>query len=285
MRYRFIDMHKKTWPIRLMCKVLEVSAGGYYGWRTRPESARSRSNRELDSQIRVVYSEHKQRYGAPRIADELKDRGLRCSENRVARRMQKLGLQGIQAKKFKRTTDSNHDKPVAPDLVQQDFTAAAANQKWVSDVTYVWTDEGWLYLAVVMDLYSRAIVGWSMDKRMTQQLVMDALTMALFRRGFPKGVIIHSDRGSQYCSKAYQRLIKVMGLRCSMGRRANCYDNAAMESFFHSLKVELIHRERYATRQAAKAATFEYIEVYYNRKRKHSAIGHQIPMMFEQESA
>jgi transposase InsO family protein len=268
-----------------MCKVLEVSAGGYYGWRTRPESARSRSNRELDSQIRVVYCEHKQRYGAPRIADELKDRGLRCSENRVARRMQKLGLQGIQAKKFKRTTDSNHDKPVASDLVQQDFTAAAANQKWVSDVTYVWTDEGWLYLAVVMDLYSRAIVGWSMDKRMTQQLVMDALTMALFRRGFPKGVIIHSDRGSQYCSKAYQRLIKVMGLRCSMGRRANCYDNAAMESFFHSLKVELIHRERYATRQAAKAATFEYIEVYYNRKRKHSAIGHQIPMLFEQESA
>ena len=136
-----------------------------------------------------------------------------------------------------------------------------------------------------MDLYSRAIVGWSMDKRMTQRLVMDALTMALFRRGFPKGVIIHSDRGSQYCSKAYQRLIKVMGLRRSMGRRANCYDNAAMESFFHSLKVELIHRERYATRQAAKAANFEYIEVYYNRKRKHSAIGHQIPMMFEQESA
>jgi transposase InsO family protein len=268
-----------------MCKVLEVSAGGYYGWRTRPESARSRSNRELDSQIRIVYCEHKQRYGAPRIADELKDRGLHCSENRVARRMQKLGLQGIQAKKFKRTTDSNHDKPVAPDLVQQDFTAAAANQKWVSDVTYVWTDEGWLYLAVVMDLYSRAIVGWSMDKRMTQQLVCDALTMALFRRGFPKGVIIHSDRGSQYCSKAYQRLIKVMGLRCSMGRRANCYDNAAMESFFHSLKVELIHRERYATRQAAKAATFEYLEVYYNRKRKHSAIGHQIPMLFEQESA
>ena len=232
-----------------------------------------------------MYSEHKQRYGAPRIADELKDRGIHCSENRVARRMQKLGIKAVQAKKFKRTTDSDHDKPVAPDLINQDFTAMAANQKWVSDITYLWTDEGWLYLTVVMDLYSRAIVGWSMDKRMTQQLISDALTMALFRRGFPKGVIIHSDRGSQYCSKAYQRLIKVMRLRCSMGRRANCYDNAAMESFFHSLKVELIHRERYVTRQAAKGATFEYIEVYYNRKRKHSAIGHKIPMLFEQQSA
>lgn len=285
MRYAFIEDHKQSWPIRLMCEVLDVSPSGYYDWRTRPEGTRCRSNRALDGEIRLVYSEHKQRYGAPRITDELKDRGIRCSENRVARRMQKLGIKAVQAKKYKRTTDSDHDKPVAPDLINQDFTAMAANQKWVSDITYLWTDEGWLYLAVVMDLYSRAIVGWSMDKRMTQQLVSDALTMALFRRGFPKGVIIHSDRGSQYCSRAYQRLIKVMRLRCSMGRRANCYDNAAMESFFHSLKVELIHRERYATRQAAKGATFEYIEVYYNRKRKHSAIGHKIPMLFEQQNA
>ncbi len=285
MRYRFIDTNKKTWPINLMCQVLDVSSSGYYGWRERPESSQSRSNRVLDTQISLVYREHKQRYGVPRIADELNDRGIRCSENRVSRRMRKLGLKGIQAKKFKRTTDSNHDRPVAPDLIEQDFTAAAPNQKWVSDLTYVWTDEGWLYLAVIMDLYSRAIIGWSMGKRMTQQLMSDTLTMALFRRGFPKGVIIHSDRGSQYCSKVYQRLIKVMGLRCSMGRRATCYDNAAMESFFHSLKVEMIHRERYPTRQVAKGAIFEYIEVYYNRKRKHSAIGHQIPMLFEQKSA
>ena len=285
MRYRFIDTHKRTWPIRLMCQVLNVSSSGYYNWRGRPESARAMSNRALDSEIRQVYGEHKQRYGVPRITDELKDRGFHCSENRVARRMTKLGLKGIQAKKFKRTTDSNHDKPVAPDLIEQDFTAASPNQKWVSDLTYVWTDEGWLYLAVIMDLYSRAIIGWSMGKRMTQQLMCDALTMALFRRRFPKGVIIHSDRGSQYCSKAYQKLIKVMGLRCSMGRRATCYDNAAMESFFHTLKVELIHRERYTSRQVAKGAIFEYIETYYNRKRKHSAIGHKIPMLFEQKSA
>jgi len=195
--------------------------------------------------------------------------------------MQQLGLRAIQAKKFKVTTDSNHTKPVAPDLVEQDFTAHRANEKWVSDITYVWTDEGWLYLAVVMDLYSRAVVGWSMQRRMTQQLVVDALTMALFRRGFPSGTIIHSDRGSQYCSAAYQRLIKTVGLRCSMGRRANCYDNAAMESFFHTLKVEHVHRQRYRTREEARVQIFEYIEVYYNRKRKHSAIGHQIPLLME----
>ncbi|MGY8795222.1 MAG: IS3 family transposase [Woeseiales bacterium] len=170
---------------------------------------------------------------------------------------------------------------MAPDLIEQDFHAEAANQKWTSDITYVWTDEGWLYLAVVMDLYSRAIVGWSMNRRMTQKLVCNALTMALFRRHFPKGTIIHSDRGSQYCSKRYQRLIKNNGLRCSMGRRTNCYDNAAMESFFHTLKVELVHRERYATRRMATSRIFEYIETYYNRQRKNSAIGYKIPAQFE----
>ncbi len=285
MRYRFIDTFKKTWPIRLMCKVLNISSSGYYEWRRRPESAQDQSNRKLDDEIDEVYEEHKQRYGVPRVTKELKERGFQCSKNRVARRMTKLGLKAIQAKKFKKTTDSNHDKPVAPDLLEQDFTASAANQKWVSDLTYVWTDEGWLYLAVIMDLFSRAIIGWSMGKRMTQRLMCDALTMALFRRGFPRGVIIHSDRGSQYCSKAYQRLIKVMGLRCSMGRRATCYDNAAMESFFHTLKVELIYRERYLTRRDAKGAIFEYIETYYNRKRRHSAIGHEIPMLFEEKRA
>ena len=169
----------------------------------------------------------------------------------------------------------------AEDLIEQDFAASEPNEKWVSDITYVWTDEGWLYLATVMDLYSRAIVGWSMNRRMTQQLAIDALTMALFRRGFPRETIIHSDRGSQYCSAAYQRLINHNGLRCSMGRRANCYDNAAMESFFHTLKVELIHRERYRNRAAARRAIFEYIESYYNRQRKHSAIGNRIPMLME----
>jgi transposase InsO family protein len=196
--------------------------------------------------------------------------------------MRLLGLKAIQAKKFKVTTDSTHSKPVAPDLLEQDFRAEAPNQKWTSDITYVWTDEGWLYLAVVMDLYSRAIVGWSMNRRMTQRLVCDALSMALFRRGFPKGTILHSDRGSQYCSKRYQRLIANNRLRCSMGRRATCYDNAVTESFFHTLKVELVHRMPYTTQRMAKVSIFEYIETYYNRQRRHSAIGHQIPIVFEQ---
>jgi len=282
MRYRFIDAHKKAWPVNLMCDVLEVSRSGFYHWTKRGPSLRARSNRKLDRRIGEIFGHHRQCYGVPRITDELHDEGIECSENRVARRMRVLGLSAIQAKKFKVTTDSNHSKPVAPDLIEQDFSAQAPNEKWVSDITYCWTDEGWLYLAVVMDLYSRAIVGWSMSRRMTQHLVCDALTMALFRRHFPKDTIIHSDRGSQYCSKRYQRLIRNNGLRCSMGRRANCYDNAAMESFFHTLKVELIHRERYVTRRIAKHRIFEYIETYYNRQRKHSAIGHRIPMLFEQ---
>lgn len=281
MRYRFIDAHQKTWPINLMCGVLSVSRSGYYDWSRRSSSLRTQANQALDERIQAIFAKHRQRYGAPRIVDELHDDGIECSENRVARRMQIMDLKGIQAKKFKVTTDSSHSKPVAPDLLEQDFSAAAANQKWTSDISYVWTDEGWLYLAVVMDLYSRAIVGWSMSRRMTQQLVCDALTMALFRRHFPRGTIIHSDRGSQYCSKRYQRLIRNNGLRCSMGRKANCYDNAVTESFFHTLKVELVHRERYATRRLAKTRIFEYIETYYNRQRKHSAIGNRIPMLFE----
>jgi len=227
MRYRFIDAHKKVWPVILMCGVLNVSRSGYYHWATRGPSRQALSNRDMDSRIGKIFTRHKQRYGAPRVTSDLHDEGVKCSENRVARRMRALGLRAIQAKKFKVTTDSNHSKPVAPDLIEQDFHAEAPNEKWVSDISYVWTDEGWLYLAVVMDLYSRAIVGWSMSRRMTQQLVCDALTMALFRRHFPKGAIIHSDRGSQYCSRRYQRLIKSNGLPCSMGRKANCYEREA----------------------------------------------------------
>lgn len=282
MRYRFIDEHKKAWPVTLMCGVLGVSRSGYYDWTVRTPSQCVRSNAALDKRICEIFAGHRQRYGAPRIAEALHDEGLTCSENRIARRMHILGLKAIQAKKFKVTTDSHHSKPAAPDLLEQDFCAAAPNQKWTSDITYVWTDEGWLYLAVVMDLYSRAIVGWSMNRRMTQQLVCDALIMALFRRGFPKNTIIHSDRGSQYCSQRYQQLIRSHGLCGSMGRKATCYDNAVTESFFHTLKVELVHRERYLTRRMAQASIFEYIETYYNRQRKHSTIGHQIPMVFEQ---
>ena len=180
MRYRFIDAHKKAWPVNLMCDVLNVSRSGFYHWSGRGLSRRAQSNRKLDRRIGEIFARHRQCYGVPRITDELHDEGIECSENRVARRMRALGLKAIQARKFKVTTDSNHSKPVAPDLLEQDFAAQAPNEKWVSDITYCWTDEGWLYLAVVMDLYSRAIVGWSMSRRMTQHLVCDALSMALF---------------------------------------------------------------------------------------------------------
>ncbi len=282
MRYQLIDEQKKAWPVTLMCDILDVSRSGYYDWIAREQRQRVSSPHNLDRRIREIFGEHRQRYGAPRITKTLHHEGLRCSENRISRRMRLLGLKAIQARKFKVTTDSTHANPVAPDLLKQDFRAEAPNQKWTSDITYVWTNEGWLYLAVVMDLYSRAIVGWSMNRRMTQQLVCDALSMALFRRGFPKDIILHSDRGSQYCSKRYQRLMANNQLRCSMGRRATCYDNAVTESFFHTLKVELVHRMRYTTRRMAKVSIFEYIETYYNRQRRHSAIGYQTPIVFEQ---
>lgn len=281
MRYVFIDRHQKAWPVTLMCSVLEVSASGYYAWRRRGPSPRVILNQVLDNHIAKIYWQHKGRYGAPRIWEELQARDIPCSENRVVRRMQGLGLKAVQSQKFKATTDSDHGKPVAPNVLQQDFTASRPNEKWVSDITYVWTGGGWLYLAVVMDLYSRAIIGWSLQQRMTQQLVCDALTMALFRRGFPKGVIVHSDRGSQYCSRRYQKLLAQNKLVCSMSRKGCCYDNAAMESFFHSLKVELIYRESYLTREQARQSIFEYVEVYYNRLRRHSAIGYQIPLQYE----
>ena len=281
MRYSFIKLHQKAWPINLMCRVLEVSTSGYYDGGKHFPGVCAIANQRLDDHIQSVFHQHKGRYGSPRLVAELNDNGISCSENRVARRMQKLGLQAIQRKKFKVTTDSKHDLPVAPNLLQQDFTTEEPNRKWVSDITYIWTREGWLYLAVVMDLYSRAIIGLSINKRMTQQLVCDALTMALFRRGFPKDVIIHSDRGSQYCSKKYQTLLKLNKLVCSMSRKGCCYDNAAMESFFHTLKVELVYREFYITRQQARQRLFEYIETYYNRQRRHSTIDNQIPMQYE----
>ncbi len=281
MRYSFIKMHQKVWPINLMCRVLKVSTTSYYDWGKRSPGVRAASNQALDEHIQYVFHEHKGRYGSPRLTDELNDNGIACSKNRVARRMRLLELQACQAKKFKVTTDSEHDRPVARDLLQQDFIAVRSNEKWVSDITYIWTRAGWLYLAVVMDLYSRAIIGWSINKRMTQQLVSDALTMALFRRGFPKNVIVHSDRGSQYCSKKYQALLKLNRLVCSMSRKGCCYDNAVMESFFHSLKVELVYREAYVTREQARQSIFEYIEIYYNRQRRHSAIDNQIPMQYE----
>ena len=262
-------------------RVLKVSRSGFYAWCRRGPSLRQRAREALDRQVKGVFERCKGRYGAPRITAELAARGLRRDPKTVAASLRRQGLRAKAARKFKATTDSRHALPVSPNLLGQDFTATGPNQKWVGDITYLWTAEGWLYLAVILDLYSRQVIGWALSVRMTAELVGDALLMALWRRGFPRGVIVHSDRGSQYCSAAYRRLLSAHGLCQSMSAKGNCYDNACAESFFHSLKVEAIHGERILIRDAMRQIVFEYIEVDYNRTRRHSACGNLSPMAFE----
>jgi putative transposase len=283
MKYVAIKENENTFKVKMMCRALLVSRSGYYGWRNHPTSLRTQKNRLLDTEIKKQFELEKGRAGAPRVTKQLKKKGVTCSHNKVAKRMRILGLRAKAAKKFKATTNSKHSLPIAPNLLKQDFNATHPNQKWVSDITYIWTEEGWLYLAVIVDLYSRMVVGWSMSERMTSTLVCDALKMALFRRGMPRGVILHSDRGSQYCSHEYQKIIKEQHLICSMSKKGDCYDNAAMESWNHSLKVEAIHGERFLTRDSVKKHVFEYIEVYYNRYRLHSKIGYLTPTEFEDQ--
>ena len=260
-----------------MCRILAVSSSGYYDWLKREPSQRDQSNTVLDEKIMEIYKENRGCYGALRIFRDLIAAGFPCSLNRVKRRMKNLGLKSIVKRKFKVTTDSKHSLPVAPNLLQRDFGATAPNQKWVGDITYVRTQQGWLYLAVVIDLYSRSVIGWAMSKRINKQLVCDALSKALWRQGFPKGVIMHTDRGSQYCSNKYQKMLKSHGLLCNMSRKGNCWDNAVAESFFKTLKVELVYQTTYKTREQAQQDIFEYIEVYHNRKRRHSALDYQTP--------
>lgn len=267
--------------IGTMCRLLTVSRSGFYAWRHRQPTARQLANEALAEDVKAIFTAHKGRAGAPRITRELRDQGKPADRKRVAKVMRTQGLRAKAARKFKATTNSNHSLPVAPNLLEQNFEAESADQKWVSDITYIWTDEGWLYLAVVMDLYSRMVVGWAMSERMTADLVCGALQMALWRRKRPGGVIVHSDRGSQYCGRAYQKLLRDHKLICSMSKKGDCYDNAAMESWNHSLKVEAIHGERFDTRAEAKAHVFEYIDVYYNRQRLHSKLGYLSPEAFE----
>lgn len=276
-----IKESSNQFSLRLMCGVLSVSASGYYAWLNRKPSKHAEKDKELSKKIKTIFDDEKSRAGAPRITKRLKNEGELVSKNRVARIMREQGWRAKAAKKYKATTNSNHQLPVAPNLLQQNFLAHKPNEKWVSDITYCWTEEGWLYLAVVMDLYSRKVVGWALSERMTKQLVIDALQMAVWSRKPPRGLIIHSDRGSQYCSYDYQKLLNLHGLVCSMSKRGDCYDNAAMESWNHSFKVEAIHGEKFETRKVAKNNIFEYIEIYYNRKRLHSKLDYQTPTKFE----
>jgi putative transposase len=281
MRYDFIERHRDRWPVRTMCRVLRVSPGGYYDWRGRPASGTTERREALVVAIKAIHVEVKARYGSPRIRAELVARGLSCSVNTVAKLMREHGIAAKTKRKFRCTTDSNHDRPVAENVVDRRFEPATADRVWTADITYIATGEGWLYLAAVEDLYSRKIVGWSMGPRIDSRLVVDALEMALVARRPGKGLVAHSDRGSQYASEHYQELLARREIVCSMSRRANCWDNSPMESFFASLKKELTHGETFATREQAKASLFEYIEIFYNRVRRHSSLGYLSPAEYE----
>lgn len=281
MIFSFMRQHESEFPIAVMCDVLAVSRSGYYAWLNKPESRQKQANTKLLEKIRTVYHNSRDTYGSPRIYQALKEQDIPCSENRVARLMREDGLRAKMKRRFKATTNSKHNLPVAPNLLQRDFSPAEPNQVWAGDITYIWTTEGWLYLAVVIDLYSRSVVGWAMDKRMTRQLVIDALAMATQRRRPSPGIIFHSDRGSQYASADYQSLLVKYGIHCSMSRKGDCWDNAPVESFFGSLKQELVFHQRYPTRFHARQSIFDYIERFYNRHRLHSTLGYKSPVNYE----
>ena len=283
MRYCFIEQERVHYPVTVLCHVLAVSRSGYYAWRMRGESRRTRDNRQLLQQIHTIYTRFKKRYGSPRIHNALQDQGLRVGRHRVARLMQQAGLRARKSRRrFRGTTDSRHAHPIAPNRLDRTFAADRPNEKWVADITYIPTREGWLYLAVVLDLYARKVVGWAMRSRMKEDLTKAALDMALRQRHPTERLLHHSDRGRQYASRGYRRLLLQHRIGRSMSRKGNCWDNAPMESFMATLKTELIHHHDFHTRQEARQAIFEYIEVFYNRQRSHSALGYKTPVQFEQ---
>jgi putative transposase len=279
MSFRFIEDHRETYPVRLMCAVLEVSPAGYYAWRERPVSERTKSNAMLLAAIRQAHCDSSGRYGSPRVHAVLRRQGRGASRGRIERLMRRHGIRAIMAPPRRvRTTDSRHSLPIAPNLIERDFTATAPNRVWLADITYIPTAEGWLYLATVMDLFSRKIVGWAMRDHMQVELASAALTMAVCQQRPQAGLIHHSDRGVQYASHAYRNALGDAGITASMSRKAHCYDNAPMESFFHTLKTELVHHREYQTHAEARVDVFAYIECIYNRTRLHSAIGYIAPI-------
>ena len=282
MRYADIDRRRNRYPIHLMCRLLQVSPSGYYAWRTRPESRRTSYDRDLTREIRLLHAQSDGTYGSPRIHAELQAVGFTCGRAKVARLMHNAGLKGCPKRRFRVTTKSGMTR--ALNLLDQNFSANDANQRWASDITFIWTGQGWLYLAVVMDLYSRRIIGWSMSRRINRHLATNALRMALGQRQ-PEGELIHhSDRGVQYLSDDFQDLLKANNITCSMSDRGSCYDNAVVESFFASLKRERVRRKKYRTRDEARADVFDYIERFYNRQRRHGYVGNISPAEFEERT-
>jgi len=277
-----MKQHRVDYSLSSMCHCLNVSRSGYYAWLHRKPSQRFLRRQALDEQVKSLFHRYKKRYGAKRLQRKLLlENGKHPDLKTIAASLKRQGLIAKAAPKFKATTNSKHHLPLFDNLLQQNFSAIEPNQKWVGDITYLWTDEGWLYLAVIIDLFSRRVIGWSMSESITANLVCDALQMAIFRRQRPKNVIVHSDRGSQYCSYAYRQLLQEYQLLGSMSAKGNCYDNACAESFFHSLKVEAIHGERFETREIMRKTVFEYIETDYNPVRLHSSNEFLSPITFE----
>jgi putative transposase len=280
-RFEFIEAQKALFPVEFMCEQLGVSRSGFYAWKHRPQSARQQQDEQLAEEVAQVHQESRGTYGSPRVHAEMRARGRKVSRKRVARLMKKQKLAARKKRRSARTTDSNHSNPVAPNVLERDFSPDKPNSTWATDITYVWTGEGWLYLAVVLDLFSRRVVGWSMSEHIDTQLVLGALEMALEGRQPPQGLIHHSDRGSQYASAEYRQALASRGIQCSMSRKGNCWDNAVVESFFSSLKMELVYLTDFVTRHQARSALFEYIEVFYNRRRRHSSLGYLSPLEYE----
>ena len=283
MKFAFIAREKATYPVDLLCTVLGVSRAGFYAARRRPLAARRREDHPLAIHVAAVHAASRGRYGSPRVYEELQAQGHEVGRHRVARLMREQGLRARSKRRFQRTTDSDHGLPVAPNVLARQFAVATPNTAWVSDITYLWTREGWLYLIVILDLFSRRVVGWALHERITRQLALDALTMALRHRQPRPGLVCHSDRGSQYASDDYQALLAVHGVVCSMSRRANCWDNAVAESFFSTLKIELAHDADWDTHAAARADVAEYLEIFYNTQRRHSVLGYVSPVAFERQ--
>lgn len=276
-----IKEETQNYSIKMMSRILKVSPGSYYAWLKRPKSKLWKENTYLSERIRTIHTETKQRYGSPRITAELRAEGFECSKNRVARLMRKQGITARTRRRYKVTTNSKHNKPVAENLVQMQFNPEKKNSLWTTDITYIWTKEGWLYLLVILDLWSRAVIGWNVQQNMDENLVIKPLEQALREREPSEGLILHSDRGSQFASSGVRQILKENNIQQSMSSKGNCYDNAPTESFFSTLKRELVYRESYRTREEAKQSIFEYIELFYNRKRRHSTLGYVSPFQFE----
>jgi putative transposase len=281
-KYGFIAEHKQEFSIRAMCRVLEVSPSGYYRWCSQPHSKRAQENDRLLGKIRALHSESRQNYGSPKIYRRLRQQAEACNDKRVERLMSNNGIRAKRVKKFKVTTNSRHSEPVADNILARGFKVCEPDKVWDSDITYVWTDEGWLYLAVFLDLLSRMVVGWSMSETMSSELIVEAFLMGQGRRGGVRP-LVHSDRGSQYASSRFRDELAANGCQQSMSRRGNCWDKAVAESFFRVLKLELVHNEKYMKRQEAQDSIFEYMEVFYNRRRIHSAVGYHTPAEYEEK--